>query len=129
MTDYHDLKRSPLLEQRRALRRAGTDAEALLWRCLRDRQVGGVKFRRQHEYGPYILDFYCHERKLVIEVDGGQHAAPKNAAEDAARTLYLESHGLRVLRFTNLEVLQETDAVLARVLDEIEKNSSKNPSP
>jgi len=64
--------------------------------------VGGVKFRRQHEYGPFILDFYCHERKLVIEVDGGQHAAPKNAAEDAARTLYLESHGLRVLRFTNL---------------------------
>ena len=129
MPDYHDPKRSLLLERRRALRQAGTDAEALLWHCLRDRLMGGVKFRRQHEYGPYILDFYCHERKLVIEVDGSQHAAPKNAAEDAARTQYLESHGLRVLRFTNLEVLQETEAVLARVLDEIEGFASNNPSP
>ena len=91
--------------------------------------MGGVKFRRQHEYGPYILEFYCQERKLVIEVDGSQHAAPEKAAEDGARTLYLESHGLRVLRFTNLDVLQETESVLGRVLEEIERFSSQYPSP
>jgi very-short-patch-repair endonuclease len=72
----------------------------------------GAKFRRQHPFGPYILDFFCLDQRLVIEVDGGQHYEAEGLARDAERTAILENSGLKVLRFTNLEVLQETDAVL-----------------
>ncbi len=113
-----------LLERCRGLRMTATDAEALLWRLLRAHQVGGAKFRRQHQYGPYILDFYCHERGLCVEIDGGQHATPDGVAKDAERTRYLEESGLRVLRFSNREVLGETESVLGRVWEAVE-----TPSP
>ena len=102
------------------LRRNQTDAERLLWARLRDRRFHGFKFRRQTALGPYIVDFACLEPKLVIEVDGGQHA--EQAPKDAARTGYLEALGYRVIRFWNDEVLRELDAVLeeiGRVLIEI----------
>ena len=115
-TTYHgDQTRVTLLNRCRQLRRSSTDAERLLWRLLRNRQVAEAKFRRQHQYGPYILDFYCHEHKLVVEADGGQHTSPDGMARDAVRTRYLESRGIRVLRFTNLEILRETEAVIARI--------------
>ena len=117
-----------LLERCRILRKSNTSAEALLWRLLRSRQVSGAKFRRQHQFGSYILDFYCPECRLVVEVDGGQHALPENTARDAQRTQYLESRGIRVLRFTNLEVLQETEAVLTGIWEEVDKPSPQ-PSP
>jgi very-short-patch-repair endonuclease len=100
-----------------------TDAELRLWYTLRRHGLNGYKFRRQHPVGPYILDFYCPQAGLVIEVDGGQHFEPALATRDAARTRYLERTGLRVLRFTNLEVLQQTDAVLSVILEAL------NPSP
>ncbi|MCL5994855.1 MAG: endonuclease domain-containing protein, partial [Chloroflexi bacterium] len=75
-----------LLARSRALRQQQTDAEKHLWRLLRDRQFHGAKFRRQHPIGNYILDFYCHEAKLAIELDGSQHAEPDQAAHDAVRT-------------------------------------------
>jgi len=110
--DYRDGQSSvTLLQHCRRLRQESTDAERLLWRLLRNRQLIGVKFRRQHQFGPYILDFYCPERRLAIEVDGGQHAYDGMAARDAARTEYLETRGIRVLRFTNLQVSQEANAV------------------
>ena len=77
---------------------------------LRNRRLGGRKFRRQHPLPPYILDFYCEEARLAIELDGGQHG--EQAAYDAARSTVLASQGIRVLRFWNNEVLQQTEAVL-----------------
>ncbi|MGH8702258.1 MAG: endonuclease domain-containing protein [Burkholderiales bacterium] len=93
----------------RRLRKHPTDAERLLWRHLRLRQLGGYKFRRQQSLGPYIVDFVCLEKRLIVEVDGGQHA--EQAEEDAQRTAWLEAEGFRVLRFWNTEVLQDTKAV------------------
>ena len=125
MTYRGGLAKATLLERSRALRRAGTDAETLLWRSLRRRQMAGVKLRRQHQYGGYILDFFCSERSLVIEVDGGQHAVSEQAEYDVARTQYLEASGLRVIRFTNTEVLNETESVLSIIWDAV----TSLPSP
>ncbi len=107
----------------RNFRRESTDAERLLWRHLRGRQLGGAKFRRQHQFGPYILDFYCAEQNLAVEADGGQHYSQDDEAKDAERTHYSTARGVRVLRFTNLEVLQETAAVLAAICRAIEEPS------
>jgi very-short-patch-repair endonuclease len=82
---------------------------------LRARQVAGLKFRRQHRFGPYVLDFFCLEKGLVVEVDGSQHLTEQGLLKDAQRTRFLEPNGLRVLRFTNLQVLQETNAVLQAI--------------
>jgi len=95
------------------LRRNMTDAERKLWAALRDRRLGGIKFRRQHPLGPYVLDFFSEAHKLVIEVDGGQHTA--DADRDAKRTGWLNAHGCRVLRFWNNEVLANLPGVLAEI--------------
>jgi very-short-patch-repair endonuclease len=77
----------------------------------------GLKFRRQHPIAPYVLDFYCAEAHLGIELDGGQHNEPQSLERDQERTAYLEAHGVKVLRFWNHEVLQETEAVLRQLCD------------
>jgi very-short-patch-repair endonuclease len=112
----------------RNLRRASTDAESVLWKHLRGRAIAGAKFRRQQPLGPYILDFYCHERCLVIEVDGGQHFEPEAELADRVRTGWLEGRGLTVLRFSNLEVLNETTAVLERIFESL-SDRSPHPNP
>ena len=91
-----------------------TDAETVLWQRLRDRQLDGLKFRRQAPLGGYVLDFYCESERLVIEVDGGQHA--DNPQADEVRTAWLVSRGCRVRRFWNHDVLQNTDGVLEAIL-------------
>jgi very-short-patch-repair endonuclease len=96
-----------------------TDAEKALWRVLRSRQVSDLKFRRQHPFGDYILDFVCLENKLIIEVDGGQHG--ERAKEDEIRTQNLLTAGFRVLRFWNNEVLQEIEAVKERIWRAVEE--------
>ncbi|MBC2712699.1 MAG: endonuclease domain-containing protein [Desulfosarcina sp.] len=101
----------------RQLRKAQTDAERRLWQLLRNRSIAGCKFRRQHPIGPYICDFACLDRQLVIEVDGGQHA--DQVEKDNTRTAYLESKGFTVMRFWNHEVLKETEAVLEKILSKI----------
>jgi len=108
-----------------ALRKRMTDAERVLWQRLRGGQLR-VKFRRQHPFEGFVLDFVCLECRLVIEVDGGQHA--QAAAEDAARTAALEGAGFCVLRFWNNEVLGETDAVVERIFSELHPSPSC-PSP
>ena len=95
------------------LRNETTDAEKALWKVLRCRQVSGLKFRRQHPFGDYILDFVCLENKLIIEVDGGQHA--DRTKHDEIRTENLLTAGFRVLRFWNNEVLEEIEAVKERI--------------
>ena len=97
----------------RALRKNLTDAERKLWESLRLRQVGGYKFRRQQPLGPYIVDFICFEKKLIVEVDGGQHA--DEVLDDLKRTEWLMSQGFSVLRFWNHDVLQQTEDVLEMI--------------
>jgi len=109
------------------LRRNATEAERALWRGLRGRQFDGFKFRRQHAFGAYVLDFVCIAAKLVIEVDGGQHAEASTADEE--RTRFLTSAGFRVLRFWNNEVLSETEAVMSRIWEEVHTPSPPRPSP
>ena len=101
----------------RQLRRQMTDAEASLWHHLRNRALMGCKFRRQHPIGPYIVDFACIERKLVIELDGGQHA---DNASDLARTRWIQANGYRVLRFWNNDALRQQQVVLAVILEALE---------
>lgn len=90
-----------------------TDAEQALWRILRGRQISGLKFRRQHPFGDFILDFVCLEYRLVIEVDGGQHT--EQTEYDQIRTRILQKAGFQVLRFWNNEVLREIEAVKEKI--------------
>ena len=101
----------------RELRSNPTDAERVLWRHLRLRHIGGYKFRRQRPIGPYIVDFVCLEKKLVVEVDGGQHS--KQKASDDRRDSWLRSEGLTILRFWDHEVLTQLDDVKQVIWDEL----------
>ena len=107
-------KAARLTRLAKQLRQNSTDAERLLWRHLRNRQLAGFKFRRQVVIGRYIVDFCCLEQKLVVELDGGQHV--DNVEYDDARTAYLESLGYRVIRFWNDDALVRTSDVLEQVL-------------
>jgi len=105
-------------EHVKQLRASLTDAEVRLWHEVR-RSALGHKFRRQHALGPYIVDFICLAQKLIIELDGGQHGEPENAAKDTERTAWLEERGYKVIRFWNNDVLENMDAVLIRIQDEL----------
>ena len=103
----------------RRLRRNLTDAERKLWFHLRNRALMGCKFRRQQPIGPYVADFVCFERGLIVEADGGQHS---DVRADECRTCYLRSHGYRVLRFWNNDVLTRTEAVLEQIHATLARN-------
>ncbi|MET0271876.1 MAG: endonuclease domain-containing protein [Phenylobacterium sp.] len=109
------LKDRTQLGRARTLRHADTDAETRLWNALRNHRLGGWKWKRQVPRGPYIVDFLCAATKLVVELDGGQHA--DQVAYDARRTSYLEGLGLRVLRFWNSDALNNTDGVCLMILE------------
>jgi very-short-patch-repair endonuclease len=108
--------RPTLVQFSRQLRAQQTDCELLLWQRLRSRQIANLKFRRQFPCPPYVLDFYCAELKLAIELDGGQHFETSGLIHDQRRTLYLYQQGIEVVRFSNLEVLQQMDAVLEQII-------------
>ena len=103
----------------RQLRREQTEAEKLLWYCLRGRQLYGLKFRCQYPFGPYVLDFYCHEYKLCVELDGGQHYESAGIQHDEQRQAFLTSHSIYTLRFSNRDVLQHLEAVLLQVAEAV----------
>ena len=105
----------------RVLRRGATEAEKRLWSRFRDRKLNGDKFRRQRPIGPYIVDFMCLEKRVIVEADGGQH----DPHSDARRTRFLEQQGYRVIRFWNNEVLENTEGVL----EAIEVALRETPSP
>ena len=105
-----------LIEEAKRMRKEPTDAEATLWELLRDKKLGD-KFRRQHLIDDFIVDFVCLCKNLVIEVDGGYHNDPTQKEYDQQRTLYLNEKGFRVIRFTNEEVLGNTEAVLTKIKD------------
>jgi very-short-patch-repair endonuclease len=95
------------------LRHNQTEAEKALWAHLRNKQFYELKFFRQYSIGPYILDFYCPNMKLAIDLDGGQHNQCENQEYDAARSEYLKAHGIEVMRFWNHEVLHDMKSVLS----------------
>lgn len=113
--------------QARVLRKNPTESERTLWKHLRLRQLEGWKFRRQHPLGPYIVDFVCLEKRLVIELDGGQHS--EQTLYDTERTAWLETQGFQVLRFWNNQVLQETEVVKEVILEALRTSPHLNPPP
>ena len=113
-------------KRQRSLRGTMSDAERSLWRSLCGRQTAGYKFRRQHPFGDFILDFVCLEKKLVIEVDGGHHSEQLEA--DSARTDSLIRSGFRVLRFWNHEVLMQSEAVQIKILSALQADDKPHPT-
>ena len=109
----------------RELRRNPTDSERTLWRHLRLRQLGGYKFRRQYPLGEYIVDFICLEKRLIIEVDGGQHS--EQATYDSKRKAWLAAQGFYMLRFWNNQIFEDLEAVEEQILEAL--SSKTNPPP
>jgi len=120
-----------LLQAARELRQPQTPAEQKLWSRLRDRQLDGLKIRRQHPIDHFIIDFYCAEAKLCIEIDGDSHAEPDQIAYDAARTQWLTDEGYTIIRFTNREVFKQFEVVLQQIAVECHRrmNGDESPSP
>ena len=110
-----------LTSKRKQLRNNATQTEKLLWYELRNSQLAGRKFRRQHSLGKYILDFYCPEQRLAIELDGGQHEDDKQKDHDEVRTEYLNSLRISVIRFKNTDVIFGRDSVINKILEKIGK--------
>jgi very-short-patch-repair endonuclease len=114
------------LEYARKLRKDMTDAERALWRLLRDRRMAGWRFRRQEPIDHYIVDFVSFEARLIIEVDGGQHFESK---ADRERDAYLQSHGFRVLRFWNTDVLAGRDSVYRAIMTALTRCAPSGAAP
>jgi len=113
---YNDPIKKPT---RRRLRKDATDAERKLWAILRNRQIDGLKFFRQYSVGSYVLDFYCPEKRLALEIDGGQHGDVDSQQHDAQRDSYLKELGIRVVRFWNNDVLRNAEGVAQKIREEI----------
>jgi len=113
----------------RELRQSQTDVEAKLWRHLRDRRLGGYKFRRQYPFGRYVVDFVCIEQRVIVEVDGGQHI--NQAKYDVRRANYLNRIGFTVLRYWDDDALLRTEDVLENILMHMAtiKRASPHPNP
>ncbi len=114
------------LEQRKNLRNHGTSAEAIMWNLLKRRQILGYKFRRQFSVGPYILDFYCVEAKLAIELDGAQHYTIDGYEHDFKRKEFLEKlHDIKILRFENKNVFDYPDTLTQLIKEELISRTNK----
>jgi very-short-patch-repair endonuclease len=119
---------SSLIPHARRLRQNMTKAERKLWNYLRVKQMQ-FRFRRQIPFGQYILDFYCPKANLVIEVDGGQHYTKQGMKRDHRRDSYLQQHGLKVLRFSDRDVLRNISDVQQKIYEEIERCLKKGETP
>ena len=108
-----------LKENRRTLRNNGTAAEAILWRGLKNKQIHGLRFRRQFSIDNYILNFYCISKKVAIELDGNQHFTAYGVQSDEVRDNYLKSLGIRVIRFHNQDIYQNEAAVLEIIKEKL----------
>ena len=113
--NLHKVAIGKLYEYGRDLRKNKTNTEDLLWQNLRNRKLDGLKFRRQHPLDKFIPDFYCHEKKLAIEVDGSVHNRRDAKESDEGRTYELKELGITVLRFRNEEVLEDMSGVLKKI--------------
>ena len=106
-----------IFENAKELRRSMTEAEEILWKHLRNSKLHGLKFRRQHPVDIFIADFYCHQKKLIIELDGNIHDILEQKEYDEGRTFILEEKGFKILRFKNEEILNDLENVLERILN------------
>ena len=113
----------------RGLRRNQTDAEKKLWKILRNRQLSGFKFRRQFSVEKYVLDFYCPIYKIGIEADGGRHYEDKLKQRDEIRTKDLRATGVRILRFSDIDILTNTEGVYEAIFRVMEEKRVNSPSP
>ena len=120
--DLDSINIPPLKARRRELRNNPTPAEAILWKHLQRRQMLGKKFLRQYSIGRYIVDFYCPESRLIVELDGAPHSQPRVAEYDARRTEYLHAQGFKVIRFENRMVYQDIDYVLDMIRNSLNEN-------
>ena len=118
-----------LIPLAKALRKQTTDAEQLIWRHLRAKRFAGLKFKRQEPIGNYIVDFVCFERRIIIELDGGQHALPAEMQKDSQRDQWFEAQGYTVLRFWDNEVLTNTEGVLEVIRRLCLNHPPLNPLP
>jgi 5-methyltetrahydrofolate--homocysteine methyltransferase/ATP-dependent helicase HrpA len=109
----------------RGLRKSMTETETILWSKLKNKQLEGLKFRRQHPYGRFVLDFYCHSLKLCVKIDGEVHQEKMNVEYDVVRTKMLKDNGIEELRFTNQEVKQNLEIVLDEILKKSKQIKSK----
>ncbi len=129
MTDRPTRHRIPprMTQRSRSLRRGSTYPERILWSVLRNKQLKGLQFRRQHAVGRYVVDFYCPGAKLVVEVDGESHTG--RAQQDAKRSAYLEGRGLTVLRLANDDVMGDLEAVAKAILDAAGVDTTAGKAP
>ena len=119
MTHYRSLVSAVHRERSKALRSAMTPPEAKFWSAVRAHRFHGLAFRRQVPMAGFIVDFVCHERRLIVEIDGATHAGDVDIVRDASRTRLLEQDGFRVIRFWNNDVMMNLDGVLSRLEDEL----------
>ncbi len=123
------LYNKPELKQlRRELRADSTTAERILWKELRNNKLAGRKFKRQYSIDRYIIDFYCPSEKLAIELDGEVHFKPEAIEQDAARTAFINSLGVKVIRFENVYVIKNLEYVLSTIIANFE-DSEPHPNP
>ena len=108
------------IQRARQLRQAETWAEKLMWRWLRDRRFSHYKFRRQHPFGPYYLDFFCEEAVLNVELDGGHHGFPAQREHSLAREQFLHSHGIKTLRFWNSQMRRNAQSIRDTIFNELQ---------
>ena len=124
MENYHDNLHQhanpKLFDYAKEMRCNATKAEELLWQRLRRKQVNGLKFRRQHPLDRFIADFYCHEKKLVVELDGNIHDNKEQQEVDNVRTSLLNEMGIKVIRFRNEEVIADLEKVVVKIIHEVE---------
>jgi very-short-patch-repair endonuclease len=118
-----------VVEIARRLRRNQTSTEEILWACLRNRRLCGNKFRRQQPLGRYIADFYCHEAKLVVEIQGGIHSHEDQREYDDIRQEVIEQLGIKILSFTNEEVTQNLEDTLSKIINTLPPNPATAQSP
>jgi len=105
-----------IFDNAKDLRKSMTEAEKILWKQLRNNKLNGLKFRRQHPLDIFIADFYCHRKKLIIELDGGIHDSPEQKEYDEGRTFELEEKGFKILRFRNEDIINDLGSVLEIIL-------------
>ena len=122
--NLHKGAEGKLFQYGRELRQSSTKAEKILWEYLRNRKLDGLKFRRQHPLDKYIADFYCHEKKMAIELDGAVHSDNMSKDYDRARTFELAGSGIKVIRFWNSEVENNIENVLVAIRKFVDNNNS-----
>ena len=111
---------------RQHLRNHASDAERKLWQLLRAKQLLGFKFRRQQGIGQYVVDFYCPQAKLAVEIDGATHSTSQEMAADLQRMERIETHGISILRFSNSDVFENQDGVMSAIVESLNKKMSEH---